>query len=125
MISDSASQDLHQKAHERVTEQLFRNLQKARDKAAQKSSYDWKLTHGRLYSEFKKRFGADAHEWQIQVTEAILLGLDSVVIAGTGSGHLLCLLWLMPHEKYLLYLHSKFCLYINNAVSAGISRAIL
>ena len=82
-----------------------------RDKAAQKSSYDWKLTHGRLYSEFKKRFGADAHEWQIQVTEAILLGLDSVVIAGTGSGHLLCLLWLMPHEKYLLYLH-----YINNTV---------
>ena len=49
MVSDSAPQDLRQKAHERVAEQSFRNLQKARDKAAQKSSYDWKLTHERLY----------------------------------------------------------------------------
>lgn len=86
MASDSATQDLRQKAHERVVEQSFRNLQKARESAARKSNYDWKLTHERLYSEFKKRFGADAYEWQIQVTEAILLGLDSVVIAGTGSG---------------------------------------
>lgn len=37
-----------------------------------------------LTALFKKRFGADAYEWQIQVTEAILF-LDLVVITGTGG----------------------------------------
>jgi superfamily II DNA helicase RecQ len=38
---------------------------------------------GSLRSIFRERFG---HEWQLDVAEAILLGLDSVVIAGTGAG---------------------------------------
>jgi ATP-dependent helicase YprA (DUF1998 family) len=37
---------------------------------------------------FSERFGsgAEPYQWQLDVTEAILLGLDSDVIAGTGSG---------------------------------------
>jgi bloom syndrome protein len=37
---------------------------------------------GRLFHE---RFGTYTYEWQVDVTEAILLGVDSVVIAGTGA----------------------------------------
>ena len=31
-------------------------------------------------------FGKDPYEWQLDITEPIILGLDSVVIAGTGAG---------------------------------------
>ncbi|KAJ7765434.1 hypothetical protein DFH07DRAFT_680736, partial [Mycena maculata] len=30
--------------------------------------------------------GKDTYEWQINVVEALILGLDAVVIAGTGAG---------------------------------------
>jgi len=39
-----------------------------------------------LKSIFRDRFGKDPYERQLDVTEAILLGLDSVVIVGTGAG---------------------------------------
>lgn len=44
---------------------------------------------------FKEIFpGKTPYEWQLDVTEALVLGLDSIVIAGTGAGKtmpLLCL----------------------------------
>lgn len=35
---------------------------------------------------FNERSGLDPYEWQLDVAEAIVLGIDTVVIAGTGSG---------------------------------------
>ncbi|KAF8221446.1 hypothetical protein L208DRAFT_1327883 [Tricholoma matsutake] len=41
----------------------------------------------KLHVEFSKRNeGMVAYEWQIDVLEALLLGLDCSVIAGTGAG---------------------------------------
>ncbi|KAF8239912.1 hypothetical protein L208DRAFT_1022428, partial [Tricholoma matsutake] len=41
----------------------------------------------KLHMEFSKRNeGMVAYEWQIDVSEALLLGLDCSVIAGTGAG---------------------------------------
>ncbi|KAF8239110.1 hypothetical protein L208DRAFT_994930, partial [Tricholoma matsutake] len=34
------------------------------------------------------------HDWQLDVAEALLLGIDSVVIAGTGSGK--TILFMLP-----------------------------
>jgi bloom syndrome protein len=39
-----------------------------------------------LKSIFCDHFEKDPYEWQLDVTEAILLGLDSVIITGTGAG---------------------------------------
>ena len=42
---------------------------------------------GREFSALWERMGGKApHEWQVDVTEALLVGLDCTVIAGTGSG---------------------------------------
>ena len=62
----------------------YRNLQKAREEAARKNGYDSTRTRSDLKLIFCDRFGKDPYEWQLDVTEAILLGLDSVIIAGTG-----------------------------------------
>jgi bloom syndrome protein len=63
-------------------------LQNARVTAAKKKNYDSGDTRRKLQSLFSERFGsgAEPYQWQLDVTEATLLGLDSVVIAGTGSG---------------------------------------
>ena len=42
--------------------------------------------HCSLAVLFAEWFGSAPYEWQLDVVEAHLLGLDSVVIAGTGSG---------------------------------------
>ena len=41
-----------------------------------------KLKH-ELYSRSN---GLEAYDWQLDVSEALLLGLDCTVIAGTGAG---------------------------------------
>ncbi|KAL1681648.1 P-loop containing nucleoside triphosphate hydrolase protein, partial [Schizophyllum commune] len=62
------------------------NLRAARDRAAKKSNYDSTAVRAELAHLFRQTWGYDAREWQLDVTEAILLGLDCVLIAGTGSG---------------------------------------
>ncbi|KAF8218453.1 hypothetical protein L208DRAFT_1140040, partial [Tricholoma matsutake] len=46
------------------------------------------------------------YEWQLNIAEALLLGLDTVVIAGTGSGKTIpfMLLPLCHPEKMVLIL---------------------
>lgn len=61
-------------------------LREACDAAHKKSKYNSAKTRATLKTLFTARFGSDPYDWQLDVTEAILLGLDSVVIAGTGSG---------------------------------------
>ena len=59
-------------------------LQAARNHSREHSS---ERTREDLVYAFKKAFnGLQPYDWQLDVTEAILLGLDCVVIAGTGSG---------------------------------------
>ncbi|TBU21645.1 P-loop containing nucleoside triphosphate hydrolase protein [Dichomitus squalens] len=44
-------------------------------------------TRQRLEETFQQRMGGRVpHQWQVDVTEALLVGLDCTVIAGTGSG---------------------------------------
>ena len=58
-------------------------LQAAQDCSREHSS---EKTHEDLVTAFKKAFkGLEPNDWQFKVTEAILLGLDCVMIAGTGS----------------------------------------
>lgn len=43
--------------------------------------------HRRIIDEFTRVFdGRQPYDWQIDVTEAILLCIDCMVIAGTGAG---------------------------------------
>ncbi|KAF8806000.1 hypothetical protein BYT27DRAFT_6637470 [Phlegmacium glaucopus] len=46
------------------------------------SGYNSAATQANLIQLFQKHFGGDLYNWQLDVTEAILLGLDMVVIAG-------------------------------------------
>lgn len=73
-------------AHEVARRQSYQILEAARQHAATKSNYNSDLTRSELSSVFRERFGAPPHEWQLDTTEAILLGLDSIVIASTGAG---------------------------------------
>ena len=80
-------QDADRKRHE-VHKTLSQNiLQKAQEQASKKAKYDSVKMHAdlcRLFSEWESRFSP--HEWQLDVAKALLLGIDTVVIAGTGSG---------------------------------------
>lgn len=80
------AQDSRKEAHDRLHARSYRNLDKAREGAARKSAYDSAKTRHDIQTLFAERFGTNPYEWQLDVTEAILLGLDSVVIAGTGAG---------------------------------------
>lgn len=63
------------------------NLQKARQEAFKSRGYQSGATRAKLRDEFTKRNnGMTAYDWQIDVSEALLLGLDCSVVAGTGAG---------------------------------------
>ena len=80
-------QDADRKRHE-ARKTLSQNiLQKAREEASKKVKYDSVKIRAdlcRLFSERESHFSP--REWQLDVAEALLLGIDTVVIAGTGSG---------------------------------------
>ena len=62
-------------------------LEAARTAAVQAQGYNSKATRQAINDQFKRVFdGKDAFKWQLDTTEALLLGLDCVVIAGTGAG---------------------------------------
>ena len=62
-------------------------LARARESALKARNYNYPATRQSIESKFKAAFdGRAPYSWQIDVTEALLLGLDCVVIAGTGSG---------------------------------------
>jgi superfamily II DNA helicase RecQ len=65
---------------------LHKVLTKAQENAACKKEYNSQQTRDELTWLFHEQFGTDLFKWQLDVTEAILLGLDSVAIAGTGAG---------------------------------------
>ncbi|KAJ3844782.1 hypothetical protein EV361DRAFT_756916, partial [Lentinula raphanica] len=58
----------------------------ARMEASRRTGYDSKLTRTLLSSEFARITGGlSAYTWQIDMAEALLLGLGCSVIAGTGT----------------------------------------
>ena len=59
----------------------------ARAAAAKSRNYRSEETRAAIARNFKSCFdGKDPFDWQLDVSEAILLGLDCIVIAGTGAG---------------------------------------
>ncbi|KAF8838048.1 P-loop containing nucleoside triphosphate hydrolase protein [Paxillus ammoniavirescens] len=63
------------------------NLNWARDMVQKNHKYDSKLTRLKICEEFEKRTnGKKPYDWQLNVAEALLTGLDCIVVAGTGAG---------------------------------------
>ncbi|KAF8814292.1 hypothetical protein BYT27DRAFT_7156909 [Phlegmacium glaucopus] len=69
--------------HERIRQRSYQLLEHAR-----KARKDYNSTEARasMSKLFQERSSQTPYGWQLDVAEAILLGLDSVVIAGTGRG---------------------------------------
>ena len=77
---------------ERERELSYRLLSDAR---ANKEGYDSRTTRHALSTSVTALCPAiTPYEWQIDVAEALALGLDATVIAGTGSGKTLP--WALP-----------------------------
>lgn len=72
--------------HENIRTRSSANLKAAQRLAAKNKDYNSEQTRERLSNIFTERFGQTPYSWQLDVTEALLLGLDTVVIAGTGAG---------------------------------------
>ncbi|KAJ7320972.1 P-loop containing nucleoside triphosphate hydrolase protein [Mycena albidolilacea] len=74
-------------SHRRDAAKAVKILQKARTDAFKDRGYQSAPTRAKLRNEFLERNnGMIAHEWQIDMGEALLLGLDCSWIAGTGAG---------------------------------------
>ncbi|KAF6756531.1 P-loop containing nucleoside triphosphate hydrolase protein, partial [Ephemerocybe angulata] len=63
----------------------YSNLEKAR-KEKEKAGYVSRNVRNAMEETFFARSGKLPYPWQLDVAEALLLGLNAVVIAGTGSG---------------------------------------
>ena len=62
-------------------------IQAARDAAGLSRDYCSSKTREDLVISFKEAFhDLEPYGWQLDIAEAILLGLDCVAVAGTGSG---------------------------------------
>jgi ATP-dependent helicase YprA (DUF1998 family) len=84
------------------------NLDCARHQSSQKNKYSSIATRQKLKDELSSRMnGLEAYEWQVDVAEAVILGLDCTVIAGTGAGKTL------PFAMPLFVLSKKVVLVIS------------
>ncbi|TFK90448.1 P-loop containing nucleoside triphosphate hydrolase protein [Polyporus arcularius HHB13444] len=64
-----------------------KNLENARQEAAVRNGYDYQATRRLMTTKFAAVSGGKIpYDWQLDVAEAMHLGLDCVVIAGTGAG---------------------------------------
>ncbi|KAJ7714046.1 hypothetical protein DFH07DRAFT_763152 [Mycena maculata] len=82
-------------------------LQAAREKARRKRNYDSAKTRRDLARLFEEQYKKPPYQWQIDVSEALVLGLDAMVIAGTGAGKTI------PFMMSLLLCPKKFVLVIS------------
>ncbi|TFY64233.1 hypothetical protein EVJ58_g2763 [Rhodofomes roseus] len=81
--------DLYAKANHDLRHNLARqNLERARKKATEERGYDSARTRRIMATQLHARSNGKmtVREWQLNDAEAIVLGLDSSVIAGTGAG---------------------------------------
>ncbi|KAG2028715.1 P-loop containing nucleoside triphosphate hydrolase protein [Suillus americanus] len=73
--------------HDCEVARSLRILQEAHDGAVKACKYDSVATRAIIVGEFEQRTGGKVpYPWQLDVSEALLLGLDCSVIAGTGAG---------------------------------------
>ncbi|KAK7001204.1 hypothetical protein R3P38DRAFT_3612757, partial [Favolaschia claudopus] len=88
-------------------------LEDARLWAATEYGYDSKRVRAVMNDTLRTRANYDAHAWQLDVAEALLLRVDCLVIAGTGSGKTTPLLLplLLPENK------GKFALIVSPLLS--------
>jgi ATP-dependent helicase YprA (DUF1998 family) len=62
-------------------------LNSAHESAMKSCDYNYAATQHSIETKFQAVFrGKLPYSWQVDVAEALLLGLDCIVIAGTGSG---------------------------------------
>jgi superfamily II DNA/RNA helicase len=61
-------------------------LERARQDAFKDFGYNTEATQRDLASQCEKYCGYTPKEWQINISEALLLKINSVLIAGTGAG---------------------------------------
>jgi ATP-dependent helicase YprA (DUF1998 family) len=62
-------------------------LKNARDAALKDRNYDSEGTRQTMSRKLQDVFnGRIPYEWQLDAAEALILGLDCVVVAGTGAG---------------------------------------
>ncbi|KAF9560465.1 hypothetical protein CPC08DRAFT_608470, partial [Agrocybe pediades] len=56
--------------------------------AHKKTGFSSEQVRQKMFEELKRRTGGmiKPYDWQLDIAEALLLGLDCSVIAGTGSG---------------------------------------
>jgi len=54
--------------------------------SCEEENYDTHKTRVAFDRYFSRTIRNNPYDWQLDVAEAIILGLDSIVIAGTGSG---------------------------------------
>ncbi|KAH7917208.1 P-loop containing nucleoside triphosphate hydrolase protein [Leucogyrophana mollusca] len=74
-------------SHERDADRSSKLLRNARENATKLHKYNSLATRLKIYDEFRARNdNKEPYEWQMDVAEALVLGLDCTVIAGTGAG---------------------------------------
>ena len=61
--------------------------------------YDSTTFHALLSTKIEAAFGHPPHEFQVDIGEALHLGLDAVLIAGTGAGKTLTFVMLLMLEE--------------------------
>ena len=84
-------------------------LEEAQEAARKDRGYDWVEMRSTIKDKFQEIFdGKRPYDWQMDITEALLLGRDCIAIAGTGSGKTLPfgmpLLSPGTHDKMVLVL---------------------
>ena len=114
-------------SHERDQERSSLNLLNARLKAKESRGYDYLNTCRKISEEFKSRNNnLEPYDWQLDVAEAILLGLDCTVIAGTGAGKTMPFMMpLLLHPEKCIIILSPLKVLQRDQVSTYISRRIL
>ncbi|KAJ7168072.1 P-loop containing nucleoside triphosphate hydrolase protein [Mycena crocata] len=74
-------------AHQRNALKAKKILEKARADAFTSRGYHSAPARAKIRTEFAQRNGGmEAHDWQVDMGEALALGLDCSLIAGTGAG---------------------------------------
>ena len=86
-------------------QQAQHRLEVARQNATQKRAYNSNGTRTTLTEEFRRRTTKEPYPWQLDVSEALILGLDCIVLAGTGAGKTMP--FIMP-----LFVYPKKCVII-------------
>lgn len=78
---------MESECHTQEHARSYKNLAAAR-RTAKKDGYKLDKTWTHVKELFCQCFGSDAHKWQVDAMEAVLVGLNSVpvMIAGTGAG---------------------------------------